>query len=353
MDEVVAVIETDKVTVDVRSDHAGVIIEQLAAVDDTLEVGAPLFVVDTDAAPTAQSSQEPKATDTTSTPEPAPTAAPTASTPATPPSPGAPAAPAAPAAPTPSAPPTPPAASAPVALSGGGNRSENRVSMSRMRLRIAERLKEAQTNAACLTTFNEIDMSALMSMRSQYKDVFLEKHGIKLGFMSAFVKASVSALEEQPAVNAYIEGKEIVYHNYCDVSVAVASPTGLVVPVIRNAESLSFAGIEKEIMNYAKKAKDGSLTINEMTGGTFTISNGGVFGSLMGTPILNPPQSAILGMHGVFERPVAVKGNIEIRPMMYVALTYDHRIIDGREAVLFLRRIKDCVEDPRRMLLDV
>jgi len=171
--------------------------------------------------------------------------------------------------------------------------------------------------------------------------------------MSAFVTAAVSSLKSQPAVNAYIEGKEIVYHDYCDVSVAVASPAGLVVPVIRNAEQLSFAGIEKEIAKYAEKAKNGTLSIPEMTGGTFTISNGGVFGSLMGTPILNPPQSAILGMHGVFERPVAINGQVQIRPMMFVALTYDHRIVDGREAVLFLRRIKDCIEDPARILLDV
>jgi len=233
------------------------------------------------------------------------------------------------------------------------NRSETRVPMSRMLLRIAERLKEAQNTAACLTTFNEIDMSNIMNLRNKYKDIFFEKHGVKLGFMSAFVTAAVSALKAQPAVNAYIEGKEIVYHDYCDISVAVASPTGLVVPVIRNADQMSFAEIEKQIGHYAETAKNGTLSIPEMTGGTFTISNGGVFGSLMGTPILNPPQSAILGMHGVFERPVAINGQVQIHPMMYVALTYDHRIVDGREAVLFLRRVKDCIEDPGRVLLNV
>lgn len=225
--------------------------------------------------------------------------------------------------------------------------------MSRMRQRIAQRLMEAQESTASLTTFNEIDMKNIMAVRNKYKDAFAEKHGVKLGFMSAFVKASVSALEHMPAVNAYIDGKDIVYNNYCDVSVAVASPTGLVVPVIRNANNLSFSQVEAEILGYAQKAKAGKLSLEEMTGGTFTISNGGVFGSLFGTPIINPPQSAILGMHGTFEKPVAVNGQVEVRPIMAVALTYDHRIVDGREAVLFLRRIKECIEDPVRLLLDV
>jgi len=192
-----------------------------------------------------------------------------------------------------------------------------------------------------------------MQVRDAYKEAFEKKHAVKLGFMSAFVKASVIALREQPAVNAFIDGKEIVYHDYCDISVAVASPNGLVVPVIRNAEELGFKDVEKVIQEFAKKAKDGTLTIDEMTGGTFTISNGGVFGSLYGTPILNPPQSAILGMHGIFQRPIAVNGKVEIKPMMYVALTYDHRLVDGREAVLFLRRVKECIEDPVRILLHV
>merc|ERR1712154_660567 len=208
---------------------------------------------------------------------------------------------------------------------------------------------EAQDSTASLTTFNEIDMKNIITIRNKYNDIF----NVKLGFMSAFVKASTSALQFMPAVNAYIEGKDIVYNNYCDISVAVASPNGLVVPVIRNANTLSFAQVEQEIMGYALKAKTGTLSLDEMTGGTFTISNGGVFGSLFGTPIINPPQSAILGMHRTFEKPVAVNGQVEVRPIMYVALTYDHRIVDGREAVLFLKRIKECVEDPARLLLDV
>eukprot|EP00483_Globobulimina_turgida_P004377 UN04386 len=212
---------------------------------------------------------------------------------------------------------------------------------------------EAQESTASLTSFNEIDMTNIITVRNKYKDKFADKFGIKFGFMSAFVSASCSALQYMPAVNAYIDGKEIVYNNYCDISVAVASPTGLVVPVIRNANVLSFSQIEAEIMNYANKAKNGTLSLEEMSGGTFTISNGGVFGSLFGTPIINPPQSAILGMHGTFEKPVAINGKVEVRPVMMVALTYDHRIIDGREAVLFLKRIKECIEDPVRMLLDI
>jgi len=247
------------------------------------------------------------------------------------------------------APPPPPKPSSNALM----DRSQTRVPMSRMRQRIAQRLMEAQETTASLTTFNEIDMKNIMTVRNKYKDAFAEKHGVKLGFMSAFVKASVSALQYMPAVNAYIDGKDIVYNNFCDISVAVASPNGLVVPVIRNANTLSFAEVEQEILNYAQKAKSGSLSLDEMTGGTFTISNGGTFGSLFGTPILNPPQSAILGMHGTFEKPVAVNGQVEIRPCMYVALTYDHRIVDGREAVLFLKRIKECVEDPVRLVMDV
>eukprot|EP00484_Ammonia_sp_Unknown_P029644 CAMPEP_0197045704 /NCGR_PEP_ID=MMETSP1384-20130603/21509_1 /TAXON_ID=29189 /ORGANISM="Ammonia sp." /LENGTH=371 /DNA_ID=CAMNT_0042477359 /DNA_START=222 /DNA_END=1337 /DNA_ORIENTATION=+ len=348
VDEVVAVIETDKVSIDIRTDFAGVITEQLASIDDTLEVNAPLFKIDTsktDGAPPAKPAEADKAADSkpaaaASTPPPTPSAAASSAPPSAPKQ----------AAPSQSkgAPPPPP----PPSVGAAVDRSQNRVQMSRMRQRIAQRLMEAQDSTASLTTFNEIDMSGIMSVRNKYKELFNEKHGIKLGFMSAFVKASVSALEYMPAVNAYIDGKDIVYNNYCDVSVAVASPNGLVVPVIRNANTLSFAQVEQEIMNYAKKAKDGSLSLEEMTGGTFTISNGGVFGSLFGTPIINPPQSAILGMHGTFERPVAINGKVEVRPIMYVALTYDHRIVDGREAVLFLRRIKDCVEDPVRLLLD-
>ncbi|XP_014671073.1 PREDICTED: dihydrolipoyllysine-residue succinyltransferase component of 2-oxoglutarate dehydrogenase complex, mitochondrial-like [Priapulus caudatus] len=234
-----------------------------------------------------------------------------------------------------------------------GTRTEARVKMSRMRQRIAERLKEAQNTTAMLTTFNEIDMSNIFGMRNQYRDAFLKKFHVKLGFMSAFVKASASALQEQPVVNAVIDGKEIVYRDYVDISVAVATPKGLVVPVVRNVEGMNFADIELNINELGEKARSGSLAVEDMDGGTFSISNGGVFRSLFGTPIINPPQSAILGMYGVFDRPVAISGKVEIRPMMYVALTYDHRLVDGREAVLFLRKVKSCVEDPRTLLLDL
>ncbi|RKP24909.1 hypothetical protein SYNPS1DRAFT_29348 [Syncephalis pseudoplumigaleata] len=227
--------------------------------------------------------------------------------------------------------------------------------MNRMRMRIAERLKESQNTAASLTTFNEIDMTNLMNLRTTYKDAVLKKHGVKLGFMSAFVRASCIALAEIPMVNASIEGggDTIVYRDYADISVAVATPKGLVTPVLRNAESMSFIEVERAIVELGVKARENKLTLEDMTGGSFTISNGGVFGSLMGTPIINMPQSAILGMHAIKERPVAVNGQVEIRPMMYVALTYDHRIIDGREAVTFLIKVKEAIEDPRRLLLDV
>ena len=225
--------------------------------------------------------------------------------------------------------------------------------MTRIRKRTAERLLEGQATTASLTTFNEIDMSNLMEMRKEYKDMFLEQHGVKLGFMSAFVKAAVRALEAIPAVNARIDGEDIVYHNYVDVSVAVSSPRGLVVPVLRDCDKMSFADVEGGIGELGRKARNDELTMEEMTGGTFTITNGGVFGSLMSTPMINLPQSAILGMHGIKERPVVVDGEITIRPMMYVALTYDHRIIDGRESVVFLKTIKEAVEDPRRLLLQV
>ena len=220
-------------------------------------------------------------------------------------------------------------------------------------MRVAERLKSAQNTYAMLTTFNEIDMSNLMAMRAEYKDAFLEKHGVKLGFMSCFIKAAAKALRAEPAVNAIIDGDEIVYRDYFDVSVAVSAPKGLVVPVLRDVDKMSFAGVESAIASYGKKAREGTLSIDEMTGGTFTISNGGVFGSLNGTPIINPPQSAILGMHSIVKRPVVVGAEIVARPMMNVALTYDHRLVDGREAVTFLKTIKEAVEDPRRLLLDL
>ena len=233
------------------------------------------------------------------------------------------------------------------------NRVEERVKMSRFRKKISERLKASQNTAAILTTFNEVDMTNIMALRNQYKDIFEKKHGIKLGFMSFFIKASLAALQEIPAVNAEIDGDDIVYRNYCDIGVAVGTEQGLVVPVIRNAEKLSFADIEKTIVGYGKKARDGKLTMADLTGGTFSVSNGGVYGSLLSTPIINPPQSAILGMHKTQERPVAINGKVEIRPMMYLALSYDHRIIDGKEAVTFLVRVKECIENPERLLFDL
>ncbi|CAF1086127.1 unnamed protein product [Rotaria sp. Silwood1] len=232
-------------------------------------------------------------------------------------------------------------------------RSETRVKMSKMRIRIAERLKQAQNTCAMLTTFNEIDMSNIVEFRKKYADQFFKRHKIKLGFMSAFIKASACALVDNPIVNAIIDENEIVYRHYIDISVAVASSKGLVVPVLRNVEKMNYADIERAINEFGEKAKNNSLAIEDMDGGTFTISNGGVFGSLFGTPIINPPQSAILGMHGIFDRPVTSNGKIEIRPMMYVALTYDHRILDGRDAVLFLRKIKQYVEDSRTIFLDI
>jgi 2-oxoglutarate dehydrogenase E2 component (dihydrolipoamide succinyltransferase) len=225
--------------------------------------------------------------------------------------------------------------------------------MTRLRRRIAERLKEAQQNAAMLTTFNEIDMSGAIALRERWREAFEKKHQVRLGFMSIFVKAAIVALKELPAVNAEIDGEDIVYKNHYDIGVAVGTEQGLVVPVVRDADRRSFAEIEKEIAALGRKARDGKLTIEDLSGGTFTISNGGVYGSLLSTPILNPPQSAILGMHKIERRPIAVGDKIEIRPMMYVALTYDHRIIDGREAVTFLVRIKECVEDPSRLLFDI
>ncbi|APE28355.1 2-oxoglutarate dehydrogenase complex dihydrolipoyllysine-residue succinyltransferase [Aurantiacibacter gangjinensis] len=247
--------------------------------------------------------------------------------------------------------PAPAAASVPAAAKG--ERREERVKMTRMRQTIAKRLKAAQDNAALLTTFNDCDMTAVIEARNAYKDVFAKKHGIKLGFMSFFAKAASLALKDVPAVNAYIDGDEIVYHDYVDMSVAVSAPNGLVVPVVRSVDAMSFAEIELAIADYGKRAKEGTLTMEDMQGGTFTISNGGVFGSLMSTPIINPPQSAVLGLHRIEERPVAVNGEVVIRPMMYLALSYDHRIIDGREAVTALKIMKEAIEDPMRMLIDL
>jgi 2-oxoglutarate dehydrogenase E2 component (dihydrolipoamide succinyltransferase) len=255
---------------------------------------------------------------------------------------------------TPPAVPTPQRAPAPaVDLGRLGERPEQRVAMSRLRARIAERLVQSQSTAAILTTFNEVNMQPVMELRNKYKDRFEKEHGVKLGFMSFFVKASVYALRKFPVVNASIDGSDIIYHGYYDIGMAVGSPRGLVVPIIRNADQLSLAEIEKTIADFGKRAQDGKLTIEELTGGTFSISNGGVFGSMLSTPIINPPQSAILGVHLTKERPVVENGQIVIRPMNYLALSYDHRIVDGREAVLSLVAIKEALEDPARMLLEI
>ncbi|TVV75052.1 2-oxoglutarate dehydrogenase complex dihydrolipoyllysine-residue succinyltransferase [Sphingomonas solaris] len=243
-------------------------------------------------------------------------------------------------------------AQAPAAAATGG-RKEERVRMTRLRQTVARRLKEAQNTAAMLTTFNDVDMTEVIAARARYKDLFEKKHGIRLGFMGFFVKAATLALRDVPGVNGSIEGDEIVYRDYADISVAVSAPQGLVVPVIRDAQDLSFAGVEKTIADFGKRAKDGTLKMEEMKGGTFTISNGGVFGSLMSTPIINPPQSAVLGLHRIEERPVVRDGQIVARPMMYLALSYDHRLVDGREAVSFLVRIKEAIEDPTRLLIDL
>ncbi|KAF9207376.1 2-oxoglutarate dehydrogenase complex E2 component [Podila verticillata] len=344
LDEEIATIETDKVDVAVNSPKAGTIVELYAKEEDTVAVGADLFKLELGDAPAggAPKKEEPKK-EAPKKEEPKKEVKkeePKKETPKEAPSKPAPA---------PVAKPTSEPTSAPAAFS----REERSVKMNRMRQTIARRLKQSQENAASLTTFNEVDMSALMNMRNKYKDAVLKKHNVKLGFMSAFVKASCYALKELPAVNARIEGDSIVYNDYVDVSVAVATPKGLVTPVIRNCESLSFVEVEKSIAQYGAKARDGQIAIEDLSGGTFTISNGGVFGSMMGTPIINMPQSAILGMHAIKERPVAVNGKVEIRPMMYLALTYDHRIIDGREATTFLVKLKEALEDPTRLLLDV
>ena len=241
----------------------------------------------------------------------------------------------------------------PVRAIANGERSDKRQMMSPIRKRIASRLVEAQSTAALLTTFNEVDMTAIMDLRKQHQDAFTARYGIKLGFMSFFVKAAIDALQTFPAINAEIQGNEIVYHNYFDIGIAIGGGKGLVVPVLRNAERMGFAHIEQAIAEFANKVKANTLSPQELTGGTFTITNGGVYGSLLSTPIVNPPQSGVLGMHAIQDRPVARDGQVVIRPMMYLALTYDHRIVDGREAVSFLKRIKDCLENPVRLLLDV
>jgi len=397
-DEPIASLETDKVAIDVMAPQAGVMGQQLAKEGDTVVVGALIATIEdgsgTAAAPKAAASPAPA-------PSPAPSPAPAAaSAPAQTAGQQAPASGSAPAqddvgsgaavlspavrravleygidpskvkgtgkdgritkddvlaaaqaksaqaAPSVSA----PAAPAPAST---GERREERVRMTRLRQTVAKRLKSAQETAALLTTFNDVDMSAVIEARDRYKDSFQKKHGIKLGFMSFFSKASVLALKSIPAVNAQIDGDEIVYFDYVDISIAVSAPNGLVVPVVRNVDKLSFAGIEQAIAEYGKKAKDGTLTMEDMKGGTFTISNGGVFGGLMSTPIINPPQSAVLGLHRIEDRPVVRNGEIVIRPMMYIALSYDHRLIDGREAVTALKTIKEAIEDPTRLLIDL
>ncbi|KAL0346882.1 UNVERIFIED_CONTAM: 2-oxoglutarate dehydrogenase complex 2, mitochondrial [Sesamum calycinum] len=316
VDEPIAQVETDKVTIDVNSPEAGVIQKFIAKEGDTVEPGTKVAII---------SRSGEGATHVAPSDDKASQKAPPPPTPAE----------------EKKEKPTPKVETTPV------------VPMTRLRKRVATRLKDSQNTFALLTTFNEVDMTNLMKLRSDYKDAFFEKHGVKLGLMSGFVKAAISALQRQPIVNAVIDGDDIIYRDYVDISIAVGTPKGLVVPVLRNAERMNFAEVEKEINTLAKKANDGTISIDEMAGGTFTISNGGVYGSLLSTPIINPPQSAILGMHSIVNRPMVVGGAIVPRPMMYIALTYDHRLIDGREAVFFLRRIKDVVEDPRRLLLDV
>ncbi|XP_017847773.1 dihydrolipoyllysine-residue succinyltransferase component of 2-oxoglutarate dehydrogenase complex, mitochondrial [Drosophila busckii] len=361
-DDAVMEIETDKTTVAVPAPFAGTVTEILVSDGDTVKSGQQLFKMKPGAAP-AKAAGAPAAAPAPAAPKPA-AAAPKPAAAAPPPPPAAAKAPPPPpppagARPPPPAPrpaaqriaPSPAVAQVKVPPADGtrqilGTRSEQRVKMNRMRQKIAARLKDAQNTCAMLTTFNEIDMSYAMAFRKEHLDAFVKKYGIKLGFMSIFSKASAYALQDQPVVNAVIDGQDMVYRDYVDISVAVATPRGLVVPVIRNVEGMNYADIEIALAGLADKAKRDAITVEDMDGGTFTISNGGVFGSLMGTPIINPPQSAILGMHGIFERPIAVKGEVKIRPMMYVALTYDHRIIDGREAVMFLRKVKAAVENP-------
>ncbi|KAI3708576.1 hypothetical protein L2E82_37838 [Cichorium intybus] len=343
IDEPIAQVETDKVTIDVASPEAGIIQEFVAKEGDTVEPGTKVAIISKSAQgappPSTKASEETVSQPPTPAVEEKPKPTPKVET--TPviekPKPASPQ----PSRTSPSEPQLPP------------KDRERRVPMTRLRKRVATRLKDSQNTFALLTTFNEVDMTNLMKLRSEYKDAFLEKHGVKLGLMSGFVKAAVSGLQNQPIINAVIDGDDIIYRDYIDISIAVGTPKGLVVPVIRNAEKMNFAEIEKEINSLAKKATSGTISIDEMAGGSFTISNGGVYGSLLSTPIINPPQSAILGMHSIVSRPMVVGGNIVPRPMMYIALTYDHRLIDGREAVFFLRRIKDVVEDPRRLLLDI
>jgi 2-oxoglutarate dehydrogenase E2 component (dihydrolipoamide succinyltransferase) len=353
-DDVVVVLETDKVSVDVRTPKAGRLVEVLGEVDDVVEVGKDLFRLDTDAdAPEVAAAPGPKEIAFAVSDAPPANEKTKKVAPPPPPPPEVPS-------PAERAPPPPkkkvPEEKRETVFLNSPDRNERRTKMSRMRITVAKRLKAAQNTAAMLTTFQECDMGNLMELRKKHKDAFQERHGVKLGFMSAFVKAATAALQEVPSVNAYIDDatQEIVYREFVDISVAVASPTGLVVPVLRNTEHMSFAQVERNIAAYATKAAEGTLSLDEMAGGSFTISNGGVFGSLMGTPIINPPQSAVLGMHATKLRAVVnAKGEVEARPMMYLALTYDHRLIDGREGVTFLKSIAEKISDPAKLLLDI
>ncbi len=346
-DEILTELETDKVILEVASPASGVLKEILKPAGSDVKAGDVLAMIETEEGAVVA---EPKPAE--AAPAPAPVPAPTAMT--------APAPVAKAPEPDPlfqpnGAPPAPTVAEdcPPCPPGDQKERRERRIPMSRLRQRIAERLKEAQNTAAMLTTFNEINMQPVMDLRTKYQDRFVKEHGVKLGFMSFFTKAVCQSLKTFTLVNASIEGREIVYHDFYDIGVAVSSERGLVVPILRDADRMSFADIEKKIGDFGKRANSLELTLEEMEGGTFTISNGGVFGSLLSTPILNPPQSAVLGLHKIQDRPIAENGQVVIRPMMYVALSYDHRIIDGREAVSFLRGVKDALEDPARLLLEL
>ena len=369
LDEPIASLETDKVAVEVPSPVAGIMGAHVAAEGDTVAVGALLGLIETSGVAAAAPAPATAAPAAAAVADDAAALSPAVRRavlehgidPATVKGTGKDgrltkedvlaAAVAKQAAPAPVV--AAPAPAQAPAVTASGERREERVKMTRLRQTIAKRLKQAQETAAMLTTFNDVDMSAVMEARAKYKDVFEKKHGVKLGLMSFFAKASVLALKDIPAVNAQMQGDEIVYFDYVDISVAVSAPNGLVVPVVRDVDKMSFAGIEKAIADYGKKARDGTLTMADMAGGTFTISNGGVFGGLMSTPIINPPQSAVLGLHRIEDRPVVRDGQIVVRPMMYIALSYDHRIIDGREAVTALKTIKEAIEDPTRLLIDM
>ncbi len=376
VDDPIVELETDKATQEISATADGVLTEISAAEGTTLPIGALLGIIGDAGSKVAAAPAAPKAetkAETKAAPQPAPaqSAAVDRSGPAvrklveeTKVDPTQIAATgkdgrltkgdvlAAASAPAPAAAPAPKPAPAPHQPRALGEREE-RVRMTRLRKRIAERLKDAQNTAAMLTTFNEVDMTNVMALRERYRDSFEKKHGVRLGFMSLFTKACIVGLKELPAVNGEIDGEDIIYKNHYDIGVAVGTEQGLVVPVVRDADQMGFGDIEKKIAELGRKARDGKLSVDELMGGTFTITNGGIYGSLMSTPILNPPQSGILGMHKIQKRPMAIGDKIEIRPMMYLALSYDHRIVDGREAVTFLVRVKECIEDPERMLFDV